>query len=235
MRRGEIRKDSQDSQDSHRGRMTPCTPECRGESTGESCCRRFRRPTCAGAWSRATSSAYLEDAILEELARADSAGLYAAAAWLARGIPLDALGGWYRRLCLDYHPDRGGSTEAMQALNEGTGTFAAARRGTSSSDRPRYLVTLISEPNDRVPAHVRLKALPQRQRCRAYGLRCVDVAEQKPDPKPPQSNEAGGVDRTESLSDPAARSRRLGGFRSFPAWPNLAAAGRGHLRLTREE
>ena len=81
----------------------------------------------------------------------------------------------------------------MQALNKGIGMFAAARRGTSSSDRPRYLVTLISKPNDRVPAHVRLKALPQRQRFRAYGLRCVDVAEQKPDPKPPQADGSGGV------------------------------------------
>jgi hypothetical protein len=26
--------------------------------------------------------------------------------------------GWYRGLCLDYHPDRGGSTEAMQAIND---------------------------------------------------------------------------------------------------------------------
>src|SRR6516162_7351785 len=25
---------------------------------------------------------------------------------------------WYRRLVLDYHPDRGGSTEIMQALND---------------------------------------------------------------------------------------------------------------------
>jgi hypothetical protein len=26
--------------------------------------------------------------------------------------------GWYRSLCLDFHPDRGGSKEAMQAINE---------------------------------------------------------------------------------------------------------------------
>jgi hypothetical protein len=25
---------------------------------------------------------------------------------------------WYRQLTLDYHPDRGGSTEAMQAIND---------------------------------------------------------------------------------------------------------------------
>jgi hypothetical protein len=25
---------------------------------------------------------------------------------------------WYRQLTLDFHPDRGGSTEAMQAINE---------------------------------------------------------------------------------------------------------------------
>jgi hypothetical protein len=25
---------------------------------------------------------------------------------------------WYRQLCLDFHPDRGGSKEAMQAINE---------------------------------------------------------------------------------------------------------------------
>jgi hypothetical protein len=26
--------------------------------------------------------------------------------------------GWYRQLCLDYHPDRGGSHEAMKAIND---------------------------------------------------------------------------------------------------------------------
>jgi hypothetical protein len=26
--------------------------------------------------------------------------------------------GWYRQLCLDFHPDRGGTTAAMQAINE---------------------------------------------------------------------------------------------------------------------
>jgi hypothetical protein len=25
---------------------------------------------------------------------------------------------WYRSLCFDFHPDRGGTTEAMQAINE---------------------------------------------------------------------------------------------------------------------
>ena len=25
---------------------------------------------------------------------------------------------WYRDLCLDYHPDRGGSTKGMQAIND---------------------------------------------------------------------------------------------------------------------
>jgi hypothetical protein len=28
------------------------------------------------------------------------------------------ISGWYRRLCRDYHPDRGGSTEAMGVINE---------------------------------------------------------------------------------------------------------------------
>jgi hypothetical protein len=28
---------------------------------------------------------------------------------------------WYRALCLDYHPDRGGSNEAMKAINDAYG------------------------------------------------------------------------------------------------------------------
>jgi hypothetical protein len=30
----------------------------------------------------------------------------------------DLVRGWYRQLCLDFHPDRGGTTAAMQAINE---------------------------------------------------------------------------------------------------------------------
>lgn len=36
------------------------------------------------------------------------------------GMPVDwpdVLRRWHRQLCLDFHPDRGGSTEAMQAIN----------------------------------------------------------------------------------------------------------------------
>jgi hypothetical protein len=34
-------------------------------------------------------------------------------------VPWDGiLRNWYRGLALDYHPDRGGSVEAMQAINE---------------------------------------------------------------------------------------------------------------------
>ena len=33
----------------------------------------------------------------------------------------EALRRWHRQLCLDFHPDRGGSKEAMQAVNEAYG------------------------------------------------------------------------------------------------------------------
>jgi hypothetical protein len=38
----------------------------------------------------------------------------------------DIVRGWFRQLCLDYHPDRGGSHEAMVAINEAHGRLRQA-------------------------------------------------------------------------------------------------------------
>jgi len=45
---------------------------------------------------------------------------------MTAGNALEVLGQWYRRASLQYHPDRGGSTLAMQVVNEAYATLKEA-------------------------------------------------------------------------------------------------------------
>lgn len=58
----------------------------------------------------------LREAIRRQLA--DRFGLLTAVRETRLAEKRGAIDGWYRSLCLDYHPDRGGSHEAMLAIND---------------------------------------------------------------------------------------------------------------------
>ncbi len=46
-------------------------------------------------------------------------GARAPPGWVSPDHVRESIASWYRSLALRFHPDRGGTTEAMQAVNEG--------------------------------------------------------------------------------------------------------------------
>lgn len=81
-------------------------------------------PTSYLRWVlRECDGIYLElrEAIEEELQERQSRGGRAGSSQRRAAPPADwssVIARWYRQLALDYHPDRGGSTEAMQIVND---------------------------------------------------------------------------------------------------------------------
>jgi hypothetical protein len=61
---------------------------------------------------------WLEDAIRRVLAGTDRQREWRREPEPGVDVPEDLIARWYRTLVMKWHPDRGGSTEAMQAVND---------------------------------------------------------------------------------------------------------------------